>query len=66
MNKAFKLKRIEAELTQQRLAALVGCPESSIVRYETGRGTPPEELKARLVAILGGDPVLMFPRGGAR
>jgi len=65
-SKYFKLKRIEAGYTQQRLAALVQCPESAIVRYETGRSTPPEEVKIRLTAILGGDPVLLFPRGGAQ
>jgi transcriptional regulator with XRE-family HTH domain len=62
----FKLKRIESGLTQQRLAALVGCPESAISRYETQRATPPEEVKSRLTAILGGDPLLMFPRRGAK
>lgn len=49
----FKLARMKAGLTQLELARKLGCSESLIAKWETGRGKPNPEKLEQLCKLLG-------------
>ncbi|AEG14983.1 helix-turn-helix domain protein [Desulfofundulus kuznetsovii DSM 6115] len=48
----FKLARMKAGLTQLELARRLGCSESLIAKWETGRGKPTPERLEQLCKVL--------------
>ncbi len=51
--KIFKKKRLEAKLSQAKLAKLARCKKSTITNIETGRCIPREKTICKLGKILG-------------
>ena len=56
----FVRRRRVLGLSQEAVAAAVGCDRSFIGRWERGERTPNLPHFAALVAVLGGDPVLLL------
>ncbi len=50
---AFISARINRRLTQAELAARIGCPQSTISRFESGKSSPSLKLIMEIAKILG-------------
>ncbi|WP_422393092.1 hypothetical protein MTBGP_09800 [Moorella thermoacetica] len=59
----FKLARMKAGLTQLELSRSLGCSESLIAKWETGRGKPTREKLEQLCRVLNCKPEDLLREG---